>query len=159
MNILETCNKYVKKKFIQKGLKKSIKDSVDICLNANQGLGCLYYTVLTTDNDIGIFILNLPGEEYFAIINYDLLKYSIVKNNIVIFQGDFRASQDPVQTAVHDFTVYRSLTRAIELAALGDWFEFDDYVNRMWENIISDITLSDIRCSITAHELRLRVET
>ena len=159
MNILKTFNKYVEKKFIQKGLKKAIRDSVDICLNTNQGLGCLYYTVLTTDNDIGISVLNLPGEEYFVIINYDLLKYSIVKNNIVIFQGDFRASQDPVQTVVHDFTVYRSLTRAIELAASGDWFEFDDYVNRMWENIISDITLSDIRCSITAHELRLRVRT
>lgn len=150
---------FIRKKFIKEGIKQAVRDSVNACLAVNQGLGCLYYTVLTTDNDIGIFVLNLPGEEYFAIINYDLLKYSIVKNNIVIFQGDFRASQDPVQTAVHDFTVYRSLTRAIELAASGNWFEFDDYVNGMWENILSDIALSDVQCSITAHELRLRVET
>lgn len=159
MGIFNFISKCVKEKIIKESLKKAIRDSVTVCLAANQGLGCLYYTVLTTDNDIGVFVLNLPGEEYFAIINYDLLKYSIVKDNIIIFQGDFRVSQDPVQTAVHDFTVYRSLTRAVELAALGSWFEFDDYVNRMWENIISDITLSDVQCSITAHELRLRVQT
>lgn len=152
-------SEYVRSLLTKKAIKKAIKDSIHICLDNNQGLGCLYYTVLPSTGNFYVVRLNIVTYEYFAIIDYDNLKYHIVSNNLIVFSGDFRDGQDPIRIATHDFTVYRSLTKAIELACLGQWWEFNIYVNSNWETIMRDVADMDIRCSVTAHGLRLRVES
>lgn len=149
-------SKYITAFLIKKGIKKAIKDTVVTCLNANIGLGCVYYTVLPRTGHIEIQTLGTTLE-YVVIIDYDSLKYHIVKDKIIVFQGNFKASQNPVDVALNDFSSCRNLTNAIEGAALGLWEWFDSYVDHNWLKIINDITVTDAQGLVTAHEIRVRV--
>lgn len=142
--------------FIKKAIMKAIKDSVDICLAENRGLGCLYYTVIPKDGNVSVREMQ---KDYVVIVNHNQQYYHIVKDNIVVFQGDYRRDQDPFRIAEHDFRVYRGLSTAIEMASLGMWKTFENYVRGNYKTILKDIDYMDVHCGLTAHGLKLRVET
>lgn len=156
VKVLKSC---VTSFFVKKIIMQTVKDTVDSCLTEGKGLGCLYYTVIKGENDISLEEIDTGQHDYFVIINHNKQYYHIVKDNIVIFQGDYRADQDPVRIAKHDFVTYRRLSTAIELAALGQWETCEKYVADRYKEIIKDIEYMDVRCGPTAHELRLRMET
>lgn len=159
MKLPKILSSYIASIFIKKIVKQVIKDSVNVCLTENKGLGCLYYTVLIKDNNMTITELNIREPNYFLIINHTQRFYHIVKNNTVIFQGDYRVDQDPINIAEHDFIVYRHFSAAIELAALSQWKEFEHYIADNFEAIIKDIEYMDVSYSTMAHQLRLRMNT
>jgi len=150
--------KRIKKFFVRRCIEKALWDTVNACLEQNQGLGCLYYTILEGGN-VTVHYLEESNAYYFVVVRHSDRKYAIVKNNLIVFQGDYKEHQDPVSTARHDFMAYGDLSKAIEMAALGFWEHLEEFLKYNWEDVMRDIERMDITCDVFAHSLRLKVHS
>ena len=156
-NTLNFFRNILDRNIIRLGITEAVTDKVNYCLKENMGLGCLYCTVIDDACNIEVHQAQILDDMYFIIIDYDNRRYHVVKDKIIIYQSNYMFDDNIAGRAMYDFVRFRYFTRAIELAALGQWTNFRKFVYEEWEYIMDDITIMDAQGSLPAHMIRLEM--
>lgn len=158
--MLNNLKVYLNKILVIYALIEGISATVKHCLIDNKGLGCAYYTVLESNDNLEV--RNIGPEEdgstdYYAIINHSKMIYFIIQNNIIVWQGNYRSNEDGLRIALRDFSTFRHVTRAVELMSKGLWFDAKRHIHEYCDDIMIEMATMDTMGSTTAHTLRVNV--
>lgn len=158
--MLSNLKAYLNKNLVIYALLEGIRETIKHCLEDNRGLGCVYYTVLESDDNLEVCNIGPEednGTDYYAIINHSKRIYFIIQDNVIVWQGNYRSNENGLRIALRDFTTFRHITRAVELMSKGLWFEAKHHIYEYCDDIMIEMAAMDTMGSATAHTLRVNV--